>query len=115
MTPETDFSTPAPYALAIDIGGTKADIGFVDSHGRLLGLHASDAAASIDQHRVPFDEQGIADPHRLIELLAPYVDQAADLPGVLLGIGLSVCGNIDCAAGDALRWLRVATPKLAKQ
>lgn len=101
MTPETGLPPPSSFALAVDIGGTKADIGFVDSSGSLIGLPGG-ASAGIDQHRVPFDAQGIADPHGLIELLAPYVAQAARLPGELLGIGLSVCGNIDMRSGEAV-------------
>jgi glucokinase len=102
MKPEPHLSQPAPFALAVDIGGTKADVGFVDLSGRLLRLPGAQAAPAIDQHRVPFDPNGIADPRGLIELLAPYIHRASELPGELLGIGLSVCGNIDMQTGEAV-------------
>ena len=82
------------FALAMDIGGSKADIGFVSLQGQVLG--------KIDKHPVPFDEKGIADPDKIISLMGPYVEQASSKSGKLLGIGLSICGNIDMVTGEAV-------------
>ena len=82
------------FALAVDIGGSKLDIGLIKADGRLLG--------GIEKFPVPFDAAGIADPNGLIGLIAPYVENAAGIPGRFCGIGLSVCGNIDTETGEAV-------------
>ena len=51
---------------------------------------------------MPFDADGVADAHGLIELLAPHVEQVRRLEGQLDGIGLSVCGNIERETGLAV-------------
>jgi glucokinase len=82
------------FALAVDIGGTKMEVAFIDLEGSLL--------APVEKHSVPFDCSRCADPDRLIDLLNPYVASAGQYPGPFAGIGLSVCGNIDRSSGDAI-------------
>lgn len=82
------------FALAIDIGGTKIAVTAVDHHGQTL--------LKPDSLQVPFTSNGVADSDRIIEMLAPYVEQAKSLPGKLVGIGLSCCGNIDSETGMAV-------------
>jgi len=82
------------YALAVDIGGSKADIALIDAEGQ--------GRSPVAKHPVPFDAANIADPAGLLDILAPYVEQAREAPGKLLGIGLSLCGNIDRATGEAV-------------
>ena len=72
------------------------------------------------KHPVPFDAQNIADPVGLLDILAPYVEQARGLPGRLLGIGLSLCGNIDRATGEAvlvpnLHWRNLPFGRMAAE
>ncbi|MBK8047862.1 MAG: ROK family protein [Anaerolineales bacterium] len=81
-------------ALAIDIGGSKAEIAVIDAHGTARTLAV--------KQPVPFGQDGRADPARLIELFAPHVVEAQRLPGQLDGIGLSICGNIDPDTGEAV-------------
>ena len=81
-------------ALAVDIGGSKVEITVIDAAGQ--------ARIPAQKHPVPFDGSAVADPAGLIEILAPYVEQARNLPGQLRGIGLSVCGNIDRETGEAV-------------
>ena len=86
---------PADHiALAVDIGGSKVEIAVVDASGR--------AQTAAQKHAVPFDRHAVADPAGLLEILAPYVEQARRLPGQLHGLGLSVCGNIDRETGEAV-------------
>jgi len=82
------------FALAVDIGGTKAAFVLIDNCGRLL--------APPEKHYVPFDAEGTADPHRLLALIEPYVLQARHMPGRFRGIGLSLCGNVDLETGLAV-------------
>ncbi|MGB8980986.1 MAG: ROK family protein, partial [Anaerolineales bacterium] len=82
------------FALAVDIGGTKAAFALVDLRGCLL--------APVQKHPVPFDAQGAADPAGLLEIMRPYAERAAGLPGQFRGIGLSLCGNVDLETGLAV-------------
>src|SRR5215213_262196 len=82
------------FALAVDVGGTKAAFALIDNCGRLL--------APSEKHYVPVDAEGAADPHRLLALMEPYVLQARHMPGQFWGIGLSLCGNIDLETGLAV-------------
>lgn len=82
------------FALAVDVGGTKAAFALIDNSGRLL--------APPEKQYVPFDAEGAADPHRLLALMEPYVLQARHMPGRFRGIGLSMCGNIDLETGLAV-------------
>jgi glucokinase len=90
----TEPDSGSVFSLAVDIGGTKMEVAFIDVEGNLF--------KSIEKHYVPFDDDCIADPDRMIELLHPYLQQAGQLPGRFMGIGLSVCGNIDRKSGDAI-------------
>ena len=81
------------FALAIDIGGTKVAFAFVDISGKEL--------IPSETHPVPFDDSHRAIPEKIIDLIAPYVEQAKTMPGRLLGIGLSNCGNVDTKTGMA--------------
>jgi len=89
-----DSNHSPDIALAIDVGGTKAAFTIIDADGHQL--------TPIEKHLVPFDAQHIADPERLLAIIAPYVEQARQMPGTLRGIGLSMCGNIDMATGMAV-------------
>ena len=82
------------FALAIDIGGTKAAFSVINSAGDLL--------FPVEKHFVPFDAEGKADPDGLLEIIAPYVQRARQFSGDLRGIGLSLCGNIDAKTGMAV-------------
>lgn len=82
------------HALTIDIGGTKMDIGFINQYGTFL--------EPPKRILVPFDNKGVADPNRILDLLEPFVEKGKnELPG-FSGIGLSVCGNIDKVTGEAV-------------
>ena len=82
------------FALAVDIGGTKAAFSLVNTGGCLL--------TPLEKHYVPFNAEGAADPDGLLALMQPYVEQARQLPGHFRGIGLSLCGNIDLETGRAV-------------
>lgn len=104
--------TAPVFALAVDIGGTKMEVALIDREGNLL--------TPIHKHYVPFDANCYADPHGLIDLLRPYIDQAQQYSGELAGIGLSLCGNIDRSTGDAilcanLGWRYLPFGKMVKE
>lgn len=80
--------------VAADIGGTKIDLGVIDSEGNLHG--------QIIKAPVPFDIRRIAQPEGIIEIMRPFVEKATQQFGTLVGIGLSVCGNIDAETGEAV-------------
>jgi glucokinase len=80
--------------LAVDIGGTKLAAALVGRDGQ--------ARSPIQIACVPFDSSGIADPQGLIRLMEPFVRQAREANENLVGLGLSVCGNIDMESGDAI-------------
>jgi glucokinase len=82
------------YALAVDIGGSKMEIAVIDQFGQIRG--------ETTKYRVPFDDQGIADPVGLLDLMEPHVTAAQESTIRLEGIGLSVCGNIDIETGEAV-------------
>ena len=82
------------WVLAVDIGGTKMDIAFINQHG---SLHAPS-----QRMLVPFKEDGSADAEKIMDLLEPFVDDAKKKFEKFLGIGLSVCGNIDEETGEAV-------------
>lgn len=100
------------FCVAADIGGTKVDLGVFDSEGCLYG--------EIVKAPVPFDARRIADPDGLIKIMQPFVEQAAQEFGTLVGIGLSVCGNIDVETGEAvlvpnLHWRNIPFGKMVHQ
>lgn len=84
----------AEYCLAVDIGGTKVDIALMDPGGRVYG--------NIHHELVPFDDHGVADPGKLIDLLHPFINQALQKKLNLKGIGLAICGNINSETGEAV-------------
>jgi glucokinase len=105
-------ASESEFALAVDIGGTKMEVAFIDRQGNLL--------IPIQKHYVPFDANRFADPDGLIDLLRPYVVQAQHRSGIIIGIGLSVCGNIDRHSGDAilcanLGWRYVPFGRMVKE
>ena len=100
------------FALAIDVGGTKVDIAFVDLRGNLL--------SPVGKFAVPFDDHHRAIPEELLDIFEPYLKKSHDLPGKLLGIGLSLCGNINTINGEAvlvpnLQWRYVPFGQMAKE
>jgi glucokinase len=82
------------FALAVDIGGSKMAVGIIDTRGEPL--------AEPVVYPLPFGTDQAADPEALLRLLEPQVEQARRIPGVLHGIGLSVCGLIDEESGEAV-------------
>ena len=99
------------FALAVDIGGTKVDFGFINLSGKKL--------FSLEKQYVPFDVDGVANPNKLINMIAPYVNKAKELPGKFKGIGISCCGNIDMVTGLAvlvanLHWRNVPLGEMAR-
>jgi glucokinase len=87
-------TTSQDFALAIDIGGTKVDIAFVDLQGCLL--------SPVGKFAVPFDDHHRAIPKELLHIFEPYLKMSRDLPGKFRGIGLSLCGNVNRATGEAV-------------
>lgn len=99
-------------ALAVDIGGTKIDIALIDEAGRQIGATGS--------HAVPFDEQAVASPAGMLDIIAPYVAQAREALGKLEGIGLCLPGKVDPATGEAvfvanLHWRNVPFVRMAAE
>lgn len=98
------------FALAVDIGGTKMDIGFIDEHGTFF--------EPPERFYVPFDEDGVANPEKILDILEPFVARGKTDFNSLSGIGLSICGNIDKLTGEAvlvanLYWRNVPFGKMA--
>ncbi|WP_299024327.1 ROK family protein [uncultured Thermanaerothrix sp.] len=87
------------FCIGIDIGGTKISLGVFDSNGTLYG--------QIQNIPVPFDERRVADPNRMINLITPFIEEAKEHYSPLIGIGLSICGNVNKQTGEA-----VLTPNL---
>ena len=99
------------YALAVDIGGTKMDIAYVDQNG--------DYYEPPERELVTFDENGVAIPDKILDVLDLYVERAKKELSNFLGIGLSVCGNIDKQTGEAvlvanLFWRNVPFGRMAE-
>jgi glucokinase len=98
------------WALAVDIGGTKMDVAFINQDGELL-----EPAVRL---MVPFRSDGSADAEKILDQLEPFVRRAkGELPN-FFGVGLSVCGNIDEDTGEAvlvanLYWRYVPFGKMA--
>ncbi|MEW6401154.1 MAG: ROK family protein [Chloroflexota bacterium] len=101
VEPQMAVDKPAPllhawrgeFAFAVDIGGTKIALTAVDPCGRIL--------LKPEKLLVPFASDGSADPDQILDMLKPFLEQAQRLPGKLVGIGLSCCGNIDPETGIA--------------
>lgn len=100
------------HALAVDIGGTKMDIALINQHGEYL--------SPSERIMVPFRSDGSADAGRILDLLTPFVEKAKKSRSSFLGVGLSVCGNIDEESGEAvlvanLYWRNVPFGKMAAE
>jgi len=100
------------YALAVDVGGTKMDIAFIDQFGNYL--------EPPKRALVPFDENGVAIPTKILDILEPYVQRGKKEFENFAGIGLSLCGNIDRITGEAvlvanLYWRNVPFGKMAEE
>lgn len=99
------------WALAVDIGGTKMDIALINQRGELR--------SPSERILVPFQENGSADAEKILDLINPYIEKAKKDQLDILGVGLSVCGNIDEETGEAvlvanLYWRNVPFGKMAE-
>ena len=98
--------------MAVDIGGTKMDVAFVDAAGAFY--------KPPERLYVPFDADGVADIDKMLDMLEPFVVFARENIPNFLGAGFSICGNIDDSNGNAvlvanLRWYNVPFGKLAHE
>jgi len=98
------------YALAVDIGGTKMDIAFIDQYGEYI--------APPERFPVPFNDDGVADPEKILDLLEPFIKQGKKEIANFNGVGLSICGNIDKITGEAvlvanLHWRNIPFGEMA--
>jgi glucokinase len=88
------------------------DIAFIDCNGSIL--------QPAERVLVPKDENGVADVERILDILAPFVERAKTTLSDFLGIGFSICGNIDDETGEAvlvanLHWHNMPFGKIAKE
>lgn len=89
------MSEQTHYALAVDIGGTSIKFALIDQRGKVHG--------ELTKHPVPFGADGAADMGRLFDVMQPYIDRAIEYSGSpQLPLGVSMCGNIDEASGEAV-------------
>jgi len=100
------------YVLAVDVGGTKMDIAFVNQNGELY--------EPAERLKVPFDENGVGKPNAILDMIEPFVIKGKKEFGEIPGIGLSLCGNIDTQSGDAvlvanLYWRNVPFGRMARE
>lgn len=100
------------YVLAVDVGGTKMDIAFVNQYGELY--------KPAERLKVPFDEKGVGKPEAILDMIEPFVVMGKKDFGAIPGIGLSICGNIDTLTGDAvlvanLFWRNVPFGRMARE
>jgi glucokinase len=101
-----------PVALAIDVGGTNARFGLIDSSGKLHG--------DITRQPVPFLPNGSADAAALLDLIAPHIAEAQEHAGGPVPLGVSLCGNIDTETGEAvlvanLHWYNVPFGQMLRE
>jgi glucokinase len=89
-----DMEEQKNICLALDIGGSKVDLAWMDSAGNVVG--------EIHNFPVPLDATGAGDAPRLIELIRPFVDQARQNGLGLQGIGLGLCGTVNPETGEAV-------------
>jgi glucokinase len=99
------------HSIGIDIGGTKIALGIFDTHGNIKG--------NTRIIPVPFDKKKVADVHRIIASIAPFVEEAKQNFSPLAGIGLSICGNVNKENGEAtlipnLHWRYVPIGTMVK-
>jgi glucokinase len=82
------------HVLAVDIGGTSIKFGVIDVAGELHG--------QLTKHPVPFDEDGSADPDKLIDMIEARVEQCEREIGERPPLGISLCGNVEIDTGEAV-------------
>jgi glucokinase len=83
-----------PCCLAVDIGGTKIASGVFAENGQALG--------EVTHTPVPFGPDGQADPQGLVAIIQSRLEAARESGWEPLGLGLSVCGNVDRSTGNCL-------------
>ena len=82
------------FVLAVDIGGTKVAITAIDCRGILL--------CPVIKQSVPFGSNQQAIPEAIVKLIQEQVETARKLPGNFMGVGLSLCGNVDVNTGMSI-------------
>jgi len=105
-------SASANPVLAVDIGGTSLRLGLINREGKLIG--------DIARYDVPFANDGAADVRGILVLMAEHVERARPIVSGELRVGISLCGNVDLASGDAilvpnLHWRNLPFGKLVSQ
>jgi glucokinase len=101
-----------PTCLAVDIGGTKIAAAAFDLTGKIRG--------DVEIQPVPFKTPGLADPEALANFVAVFSQRAIDRGIQPVGLGLSLCGNVDLLTGEAtltpnLGWRNVPFGALLRQ
>lgn len=86
-------SCPKPV-LAIDIGGTSLRLALIGLDGALHG--------DIARYDVPFAADGVADISGILDLMTAHVGRARQATSGELMLGVSLCGNVDLASGEAI-------------
>ncbi|WP_322792556.1 ROK family protein [Bellilinea sp.] len=99
------------HSIGVDIGGTKIAFGVFDIHGNIKD--------DIHIIPVPFDKKKVADVHRIIDSITPFVENAKKYYPLIAGIGLSICGNVNKENGEAtlipnLHWRYVPIGTMVK-
>ncbi|MCY3798765.1 MAG: ROK family protein [Chloroflexi bacterium] len=98
--------------LAVDIGGTSLRLGLINLEGALIG--------DIARYDVPFASDGAADVDGILAIMAEHVERAWQIVAGELRVGVSLCGNVDLASGDAvlapnLHWRNLPFGKLVSE
>jgi glucokinase len=78
----------------VDIGGTKIAQGVFDAVGTSLD--------EVTHAPVPFGLDGRADPQGLVAIISSRLEQARAGGYEPVGLGLSICGNVDMIRGNCL-------------
>ncbi len=87
-------AAPRDPVLAIDIGGTSLRLGIITLEGELIG--------DIARYAAPFAANGSADLEGILRIMAGHIDAARQAASDQLRLGISLCGNVDLASGDAI-------------
>ena len=79
--------TDSACCLALDIGGTKFEMGLFDPHGRMIG----------ESRRFPvsFESHNQADIEEMIDLMRIFYNETPHEGKALSGIGVSICGRVE--------------------
>lgn len=98
--------------LAVDIGGTNARFGIIDANGELIG--------EMNTLPVTLRADGVADEVELVELIRHQLKQATQRVDLLPAVGISLCGNVDRATGEAvlvpnLHWRNVPFGRMIQE